>query len=93
MKHLRKLLCAKEIEYKKYTDCMFLYKIVEFSEVIYKNKNQIINLLSAWDRSIWSNFKGAQENFPGQCKCLHLFASLLPFQLYGIHIYQNKLST
>ena len=38
MKHLRKLLCAKEIEYKKYTDSMFLYKIVEFSEVITKIK-------------------------------------------------------
>ena len=72
---------------------MLLYKIVEFTEVIYKNKNQIINLLSAWDRSIWSKYKGVRENFPGQCKCLHLFASLLLFHLYGIHIYQNKLHT
>ena len=55
MNHLRKLCWAKEIEHKKYTDSMFLYKIAEFTEVIYKNKDQIINLLSAWNRSIWSN--------------------------------------
>ena len=93
MNHLRKLCWAKEIEHKKYTDSMFLYKIAEFAEVIYKNKDQIINLLFAWNRSIWSNYKGTQENFPGQCKCLHLFASLSPFQLDGINIYQNKLCT